>query len=564
MSVFMIFMVKIINGPRALIFFGCSFSFAITELQYTFRVHVQQAQPTVHIELAFRAGHARRTVLQAPEYAFGEIKLSNQIRSVKLISGRNIACQVGQWVITHDPNQEIRISYELVQDWSLQSYKRHRAYIQKNLIKFSTACALVTPVYVNPHMKITFLFSGLPQNWFALSSFGNSRLHLYEGNPNALKNGFIVMGSRDHSRVLNCAIGAQTVQVVLTGKADFTDSEFCQIIKKIIPYQREFFNDYNFSFYTVLLMSLPSEDKTNSTNWQSAGTCFHNAVDLFCTENTPLKSLKKLCAHEFFHAWNGNKINSSSDEHNYWFSEGFTEYYALVTALRSGLFSFSEFITSCNEICAAYYISRVINASNAKIAKEFWYTEDMNRLPYNRGFMYALQLNFLIKQQSQNRCSLDNLIKDLYDHCQKNREKFSVRLFNQLATKYIPQGILLQLEKYIEKGETISFIPELLGPDVHFRIAQLGIFDLGFNWELLKTKHVIAQINQESNAYKAGLRNGQKVYGWSLYFDATKESLIKLPDRDIRFFPQKPPFTQIPEYFLSAQGDHKKAQAWWM
>jgi len=561
-SVFMIFNLKI--GFRALIFFASSYSLALTDLQYTFRVRLQEAQPIVNVELAFRADHSRRTVLQAPECAFSESKLSNQIRSVKLISGRHISCQVGQWIITHDPNQDIRLSYELVQDWPVQSYKRHRAYIQKNLIKFCAACALVTPVYFNPHMKITFQFAGLPHNWFSRSSFGDSRTHMYQGNPQALRNSFIIMGNTEQSRILNCAVGAQNIQVIINGKSEMPDAEIGEVIKKIVTCQRAFFNDHSFPFYTVLLVCVPPLDQTNSASWQSAGTCFHNAIDLFCTQNTPLSAFKKLCAHEFFHAWNGNKINSSFDEQNFWFSEGFTEYYALVTALRSGLFSFTDFIAMCHELCIAYYTSRVINAPNAKISKEFWQTDEINRLAYNRGFIFALLVNFLIKQQSKNNCSLDNLMKDLFAHTQKTGEKFSARLFNQLASKYISPGVLAQLEKYIERGETFEFIPELLGPHVSFRIGNLGVFDLGFDFEQLKSKCVITQLNQASNAYKAGLRNGQKVRGWSLCFDATKECIINLLDRDIRFFPQKPPFTQIPEYYLAQHADKKSAQAWWM
>ena len=58
----------------------------------------------------------------------------------------------------------------------------------------------------------------------------------------------------------------------------------------------------------------------------------------------------KLFAHEHFHSWTGGKIrNNEQEELNYWWTEGFTEYYSRVLALRSGGLSIEEFINDCNQ-----------------------------------------------------------------------------------------------------------------------------------------------------------------------------------------------------------------------
>ena len=50
-------------------------------------------------------------------------------------------------------------------------------------------------------------------------------------------------------------------------------------------------------------------------------------------------------AHEHFHTWVGGKIrNDKQEELNYWWSEGFTDYYSRVLALRSGGLSIEKFI----------------------------------------------------------------------------------------------------------------------------------------------------------------------------------------------------------------------------
>lgn len=419
----------------SLIFFHAANSYAISQLTYTFRPQLQSSEPFLHIELAFRTDHARETILQVPDYRLGEAQLGNQLRRVKLESGGKLYTERGRWVVSHQPYQEIRLSYDLVQDWHIKNYKQHRAYVQKNLIKFSAGVGLVMPYYTNPNVKIAYNFVGFPENWFTLSSFGSTRNQIYTGKLNAWKNFFIVVGNSAVIRLQKCELGAdQKLFVVMDGTFDFTDAQFCDVLKNIISHQRAFFNDHHFPCYTVSLVSITNNNSDDS-RW--GGACFYNAIDMYSTSNAPLISIKKLCAHEHFHTWNGNRINWNSDECYHWFFEGFTDYYALVTGLRAGLFSLKEFLSFGNEFCSLYYTSPVINASNKRIGKEFWSTHEINRLPYYRGFVFALLLNYKIKAATQNKYSLDDLIKDIFARCYKAEEKFSVELLDKLARKYL-------------------------------------------------------------------------------------------------------------------------------
>ncbi|MGI4752765.1 MAG: hypothetical protein ACRYE8_03440 [Janthinobacterium lividum] len=101
------------------------------------------------------------------------------------------------------------------------------------------------------------------------------------------------------------------------------------------------------------------------------------------------------------HNWIGKKIRNTSDL-NYWWSEGFTDYYSRVLALRSGVITVEEFVEEFNQFFKDYYLSPVINEPNSKIEEDSWRNYAVSKLPYYRGFIFALYLNNLIKENSKN------------------------------------------------------------------------------------------------------------------------------------------------------------------
>jgi predicted metalloprotease with PDZ domain len=52
--------------------------------------------------------------------------------------------------------------------------------------------------------------------------------------------------------------------------------------------------------------------------------------------------------HEMMHEWTGGKIQNKAGELNYWFSEGFADYYAFKNRLRSKELSFDQWLQDFN------------------------------------------------------------------------------------------------------------------------------------------------------------------------------------------------------------------------
>ena len=71
------------------------------------------------------------------------------------------------------------------------------------------------------------------------------------------------------------------------------------------------------------------------------------------------------------HNWIGGKIKYSEEGLNYWWSEGFTEYYCRKLHLNSKGLAMQDYINEANRILKDYYLSSVINEPNERIKEDF-------------------------------------------------------------------------------------------------------------------------------------------------------------------------------------------------
>ena len=217
-----------------------------------------------------------------------------------------------------------------------------------------------------------------------------------------------------------------------------------------------------------------------------------------------------LFAHEHLHRWIHGDINDikkgSKPELKYWWSEGFTDFYSRVIALRSKGIDRNTFIKHINEILYAYYFSPSNLEPNSRMAKNLQKGDDMGKLPYRRGLVFAIYLNDMI-QKENNAYSLDHVLHDLIEVMSK--VSFSPLLFKEIVHKYIKKGTDHEMTHFIDKGNLIL----LDGISLPIEKIPMGRYYLGFNQDIALKDKQIKDIDVNSNAYKAGLRNGQKITG---------------------------------------------------
>ncbi|MFV9857517.1 hypothetical protein [Rickettsia sibirica] len=92
----------------------------------------------------------------------------------------------------------------------------------------------------------------------------------------------------------------------------------------------------------------------------------------------------------------------------------------------------------------------------------------------------------------------------IYLKPQKNQE-FSSDYFKTIVKNYVPKGIDKEINEYIEQGKTIDLAN--VAKVLPIEKVTMWAYDRGFDRDALINNYTIKDIDENSNAYKSGLRN---------------------------------------------------------
>jgi predicted metalloprotease with PDZ domain len=151
-----------------------------------------------------------------------------------------------------------------------------------------------------------------------------------------------------------------------------------------------------------------------------------------------------LVAHEFFHTWNVKRIKPKAletfdyERENYttslWFSEGTTSYYDLLIPLRAGIYGVKHFLKLMSDNITRLqttYGRHVQSLSESSL--DTWiklYRPDANTPNnqisyYLKGELVSMLLDLEIRRQTQNRASLDNVMRLMWQQFGKDEIGFT-------------------------------------------------------------------------------------------------------------------------------------------
>ena len=450
------------------------------------------------------------------EYPVGKLQFQGQNRNKAVLNTGKINI--------------VRFSYEIYQEAG-NPCDIHKTIIRRDLIHSIGYGLFTIPEDLKDEDKIEFNveWNNILANWSTISSYNLDKSIKFKGNLRELFSAFYAAGDL---RIYKTVDKKNPVYLSLQGKFDLSDQEISSYINKIIKNQRAFFHDNDFPYYAI---SLIEGDEPG----HMGGTGLTNSFTAFIPQDLDKHSYLILLAHEHLHNWLGEKIhyNIKDEELNYWWSEGFTDYYSRVLALRSKVINMEEFVEEFNQFFKDYYLSPVINESNSKIKDDYWKDYAVSKLPYYRGFVFALYLNNLIKENGKGK-SLDNVMLDLFKTSKE--QEFSIDYFKQITKNYVPKGIDKEISEYIEQGDTIdlSDIAKILPIEK----IKMGAFDCGFDKNALINNNIVKNIDENSNAYKAGLRNGDivKEYRFSKWGSPEQIVTIKTTKGEVKYRPESP------------------------
>ena len=253
------------------------------------------------------------------------------------------------------------------------------------------------------------------------------------------------------------------------------------------------------------------------------------ALTLYAPSLTNPEGYKRwLCfvAHEFFHLYNVKRIRPivlgpfDYDKENYtnmlWVSEGFTVYYEYLILNRAGLLTREEVLRHLQSSIASYenkpghlfqsatessldtwikFFNRGGNAANTTISY------------YNKGAALGLLLDLKIRHETENRKSLDDVMRTLYQRYYKEKKRgFTDQEFREVceSTAGCP---LPEIFEYASTVKDIDY-PRYLayaGLDIDVEFRELAGAFLGAATQDQGGNPVISNIEWDSPASRAGL-----------------------------------------------------------
>jgi predicted metalloprotease with PDZ domain len=200
-------------------------------------------------------------------------------------------------------------------------------------------------------------------------------------------------------------------------------------IKRAIPPEELVFGEVPWDSYTIMHI-------TDSSFAGMSGLEHANShVDVTTPRGNGSDFQPSLFAHEIFHAWNVKRLRPADlVPYRYdrpqqtgwlWVSEGITDYYADLAEVRGGIIDTKGFYALTSGKIAEIANAPPFALEDASLNAWIKVRDGTDALYYPKGSLAGFLLDIMIRDASDNRSSLDHVMRDLYVSTYKQGRGFT-------------------------------------------------------------------------------------------------------------------------------------------
>jgi predicted metalloprotease with PDZ domain len=225
-------------------------------------------------------------------------------------------------------------------------------------------------------------------------------------------------------------------------------------IAKTVPKMAAVFQETPWTTYTTLLVFTAEQGGGSALEHSNSHVGIYNPGFI----GNPL--LASITDHEIFHAWNVKRLRPADlwpydyDEPQetpwLWVSEGITDYYADLALVRGGVIDSAGFLALTGQKMVQIADAPATALEDASLSTWIAPVDGTQYQYYPKGSLAGLMLDVLIRDGSDNRRSLDDVMRELYRTAYKKGRGFTAgdwwpavsraaggRSFTEFNAKYI-------------------------------------------------------------------------------------------------------------------------------
>ncbi|MDN3595653.1 M61 family metallopeptidase [Zunongwangia endophytica] len=539
-----------------LLLFVCTISFA------------QQNQYSISFENAVH--HEAKINIRFPEIENDTLTVRMSRSSPGRYAIHEFAKNVYDFKATDSEGKQLEVSRPDPYSWAITN---HSGIVNIEYTLFANrgdgTYSQIDPTHAHLNMPATFMFAESLQDRAIEIEYNTesqpdwkvaTQLKHIKGNTYTAPNLQYFMDSPteiSNFRMKKFELDGKTIRFVLHDpSSDDLFSAYFQKVKKIVEQEMKVYGElpnFDYGEYTFLACYMP--------NVSGDGMEHRNSTILTDTEtlaNGGMKGNIGTVSHEFFHAWNVERIRPKALEpFNFtkanmtgalWFAEGFTSYYTNLILCRAGIISAEDYINglsgSFNYVWtspALQYFNPIEMSYQAPFVDAATSLDPVNRANtfisyYSYGSVLGLALDLELRDQDLN---LDDFMKLVWETYGKPEKPYKVEdiqhLLKQYAGKKFGEDFF---NKYIYNSEMPKYEPLLAKMGINIsRKAEEA--DLGISVEN-KDSMVVMTNNPKigTSAYKGGLDKGARILAINEQIVENTEEFKKItsalkPDEEI-------------------------------
>ena len=416
-----------------------------------------------------------------------------------------------QWMVEVENDLPVTLRYKVLlnhdeREWA---FGRDEApYVQEDCIFCPGYALFIVGEVADIELRVA-----VPDDWHVSTPWnriGNERDRFAITDQNGLMYAYLVLGK--HSERMAESEGTE-VLLALGGHFKASMDEVQRTVKSLLHTYSGIFGGTPKD--RMLFVANPCDIYSGGgVSGRSISVLMDGTLD---TDNR--QSWTPLVAHEICHIWNGKAINFSEQE--YWFSEGFTEYASKISCARLGIISEEDFLKDLERKCELY-----LSKQGELSIREAGENKMPNRgLVYEGGSLIAAALDLQIRKHTQNRKSLDDVMKQMYREFGLTGNEYTMNDVIRIVSQIADEDFEPFFKKYVSGTERLPLADYFMNAGIDVEIA--------FGEKLPSLGYILFQMLQ-INSLGGPTGGGMFIHQSPQYQD--DDNLIGINGTPVKFF----------------------------